>query len=200
MEHDGTFTMNGARERSCRYTVVVAGVADLDDVLEIDDDATSLYADAGLDLVLGASHPFVMAEQARWRRALGLGRLFFAVSGEASRVGFAALDVLDGAAYLDQLSVRRSAMRRGAGRFLLHHAIAWAEHAGHTALWLTTYGHLPWNVPFYAREGFEVMDDSACGGGVRHHLEEQRRWLPQPGHRVALRRLLAARPLRPAGT
>jgi GNAT superfamily N-acetyltransferase len=182
--------MDEVPEQQGGYTVEVACLDDFDEVVRIDDDATALYADAGLELVLGASHPFSQAEQARWRRAVELGRLFLAVNGAGARVGFAALDVLDGAAYLDQLSVRRSAMRRGAGRFLVHQAIAWAENAGHTALWLTTYGHLPWNVPFYTRAGFELMKESQCGEGVRHHLDEQRRWLPLPEQRVAMRRLL----------
>lgn len=181
--------MDGALERS-GYTVEVAGFDDFDDVVRIDDEATALYAEAGLELVLGASHPFSQAEQARWLRSAELGRLFFAVNGGRARVGFAALDVLDEAAYLDQLSVRRSAMRRGAGRFLVHHAIAWAKNAGYAALWLTTYGHLPYNVPFYTREGFELVTESECGEGVRHHLDEQRRWLPLPDQRVAMRRLL----------
>ncbi len=178
------------RNAESGYTVEVATAADFDDVVRIDDDATALYAEAGLELVLGASHPFSRAEQARWLRSAELGRLFFAVNAAGTRVGFAALDALDGAAYLDQLSVRRSAMRRGAGRFLLEHALAWAEGSGHTAVWLTTYGHLPWNVPFYARHGFQLVSEAECGPGVGHHLDEQRRWLPLPEQRVAMRRSL----------
>jgi GNAT superfamily N-acetyltransferase len=161
----------------------------MDEVVRIDDDATELYAEAGLTLLLGAAHPFTRDEQARWRRSAELGRLFFAVNGceSRTRVGFAALDQLDGAAYLDQLSVRRAAMRAGAGRFLLRHAIAWAQASGAGALWLTTYGHLPWNVPFYASVGFELVDAADCGPGVLHHLHEQQRWLPLPDERVAMR-------------
>ena len=177
--------------RSAAYTIEVASPRDFDEVVRIDDDATALYADAGLELVLGPSHPFSRAEQARWQRSSELGRLFFAVNAEGSRVGFAALDVLDGAAYLDQLSVRRSAMRRGAGGFLLEHALVWANRSGHTALWLTTYGHLPWNVPFYQRHGFELVKEAECGPGVLHHIDDQRRFLPLPEQRVAMRRPLA---------
>jgi len=65
--------------------------------------------------------------------------------------------------------------------------VNWAKNSGDTALWLTTYGHLAWNVPFYASEGFELVSESECGPGVRHHIEEQRRWLPLPEQRVAMR-------------
>lgn len=177
-------------DSGARYRIEIASPRDFAEVVRIDDDATRLYAEAGLELVLGESHPFSRAEQARWLRSAELGQLFFAVNGAGARVGFASLDVLDGAGYLDQLSVRRDAMSRGAGRFLLDHALTWAERSGHTALWLTTYGHLPWNVPFYARHGFELVGESQCGAGVRHHLDEQRRWLPLPDQRVAMRRRL----------
>jgi len=80
-------------------------------------------------------------------------------------------------------------MRRGVGRGLLHHTFAWARANG-DALWLTTYGHLAWNRPFYEREGFAVMPEASWPPGVAHHIAEQRRWLPLPDERVAMRRAL----------
>jgi GNAT superfamily N-acetyltransferase len=170
-------------------TVVRAESGAFADVVAIDDDATALYATAGFVLQLTAQHPFVVAEQSRWRRSLELGRVFFAVDEGGERVGFAALDILDGAPYLDQLSVRMAAMRRGIGRTLLHHALVWAKDHG-DAIHLTTYGHLPWNLPFYQREGFVVVPEAECSPGVMHHIDEQRRYLPAPEHRVAMRRAL----------
>jgi GNAT superfamily N-acetyltransferase len=163
---------------------------DLDEAVRIDDDASQLYAQSGLPLTLSATDAFVVDEQARWLRSAQLGRLFFAVDEDGRRVGFAALDMVDGAPYLDQLSVRMSDMGGGAGRLLLRHAIAWADGHG-DALWLTTYDHLRWNRPFYEGAGFVVVPDPQCGPGVRHHLEEQRQWLPAPEHRIAMRRALA---------
>jgi GNAT superfamily N-acetyltransferase len=172
-------------------SVAPAPLDALGDAISIDDDASNLYAAAGLALGLTADHPFAVAEQARWRRSIELGRLFFAVDEGGDRVGFAALDILDGAPYLDQLSVRMAAMRRGVGRTLLHHALAWSKDLG-DALYLTTYGHLTFNRAFYEREGFVVVPDSECSPGVLHHLEEQRGCLPAPEHRVAMRKLLGA--------
>jgi GNAT superfamily N-acetyltransferase len=173
--------------RGSAISIQTAHLDEFADALRIDDDATALYATGGVVLDLTNQIPFVIDEQARWRRSVELGRLFFAVDAEGRRVGFAAMDLLDGAPYLDQLSVRMSAMRRGIGRRLLHHAIGWAQERG-DVLWLTTYGHLPWNRPFYEREGFVVIPEPACSPGVVHHLEEQRRWLPAPEQRVAMRR------------
>lgn len=162
-------------------------------VVSIDDDATQLYARAGIVLGLTDEHPFAVDERRRWRRSLELGRLFFALDAAGAPVGFASLDVLDGEPYLDQLSVRAAAGRRGIGRRLLRHAIGWAEKQPGSGLWLTTYGHVPFNRPFYESEGFVVMPGDTWSAGVLHHVEEQRRWLPAPEHRVAMRRALTRR-------
>jgi GNAT superfamily N-acetyltransferase len=172
------------------YSIRIASVADMADVVRLDDDATGLYQTAGFVIALPADHPFTVDEQRRWAGSAAAGQLFFAVDERGECVGFAALDRLDGVPYLDQLSVRRAAMKRGAGRFLLHHAITWATRQRAKFLWLTTYGHLPWNRPFYEREGFVLAPESECSPGIVHHLDDQRAALPFPEHRVAMRRAL----------
>ena len=102
------------------------------------------------------------------------------LDGEA--VGFAAVATLDGDPYLDQLSVRRAAMRRGVGSRLLAHAVATSG----VPMWLTTYGHLPWNAPWYARRGFVLVDEDAWRPGVRGDIEQQRAVLPAPAQRVVM--------------
>jgi N-acetylglutamate synthase-like GNAT family acetyltransferase len=81
-------------------------------------------------------------------------------------------------------------MRRGIGRRLLEHAAVTARATGGSALWLTTYDQLPFNRPYYERHGYVLVPESACGPDIRHHLEEQRRYLPEPARRVAMRRAL----------
>jgi hypothetical protein len=92
---------------------------------------------------------------------------------------------VDDAPHLEQLSVRRVAMRRGIGRRLLARAIEWSAHR---PLWLTTYAHLPWNRPFYESVGFAVVPEPACPPSIVQILDEQRRWLPAPAERIAMRR------------
>lgn len=158
---------------------------ELDLVVAIDDDASKLYADVGMDVDLGPDHPFIRAERACWGQAVAAGRVFFAEAPAGDGLGVAVLDFIDGAPYLEQLSVRRRAMRRGIGRRLLRLAIDWA---GPQGLWLTTYAHLPWNRPFYERSGFVVVPELDCPPGFRAILEDQRRSLPAPGERIAMRR------------
>lgn len=168
-------------------TVRLARADDIDTLVAIDDDASALYAAHGLALGVMEGDPFAVAERGRWLAAAEAGRALLAVDAGGTPLGFAALDVVDGAPYLDQLAVRTSAMRRGIGRVLLAHAIEWAEAQGADALWLTTYAHLPFNRPYYERAGFVVVCETECGAGIRHHLAEQRRALPAPDERVAMR-------------
>jgi GNAT superfamily N-acetyltransferase len=178
-------------------TIRTARADELSVLVAIDDDAATLYAEHGLDLLLPETHPFTVAECALWRGALERGSVYFALEGAGEPIGFAALALLDGAAYLDQLSVLRRAMRRGVGRRLLEVAIDWARAEGQRALTLTTYRHLPFNRPFYERCGFRVLGDDEVTAGLERHLEEQRRYLPMPGERVAMGLDLVAHPRRP---
>lgn len=159
-------------------------------LVAIDDDAGRLYAEAGLPIEIAPDHPFVVAEQARWRQAAGRGHVFLAVDAAGRGIGFAALGWVDGEPYLEQLSVRLDAMRRGLGRRLLRRAIDCAAQQGGASLWLTTYGHLPFNRAFYEREGFVVVPEADWGPDVARHVADQRRCLPDPEQRIAMRRLV----------
>jgi GNAT superfamily N-acetyltransferase len=163
-----------------------ASADDIDEMVSIDTDACTLYSEAGLDLDLGPEHPYSAAERAAWTRCAREGNAFLAGPADAPAAGLLVLDRIDGAAYLEQLSVRRRAMGRGLGRQLLARAIAWANGE---PLWLTTYGHLPWNRPFYERHGFVAVPEAACPPGMVAILDEQRAVLPAPHQRIAMRRI-----------
>jgi GNAT superfamily N-acetyltransferase len=102
------------------------------------------------------------------------------------RIALAAKPMTFGAPYLEQLSIRRTAMRQGIGRLLLERAIEWA---GGEPLWLTTYAHIPWNRPFCERHGVVTIPESACPTGVVAILDDQRQALPAPHERIAMRRV-----------
>ena len=171
--------------RVLHFTLRVARPDELPTLIDIDEVACDLYARAGLRLVLPADHPFVLGETARWADAIAKGLAHVAVDGDDRPVGFAAVCLVDGNPYLDQLAVRPSAMRRGIGSALLRQAISWS---GRRTLWLTTYSHLEWNAPYYRRNGFVPMPESACGPELLAILEEQRAALPDPGKRIAMAR------------
>ncbi|MCA9576645.1 MAG: GNAT family N-acetyltransferase [Sandaracinaceae bacterium] len=159
-------------------------------LLAIDDDASALYASGGFAIELAYEHPFVQAELARWAACTREGRVLLAeVDGQA--VGFAAYARVDGLAYLDQLAVRCAFMRRGIGRALVDAVVTAVQADGASALWLTTYAHLPWNGPYYGTLGFVRVEETACGPELRALLEEQRAALPAPDQRVAMVRAIS---------
>jgi GNAT superfamily N-acetyltransferase len=172
------------------FSIRRASPSELDVLESIDDDASRLYAEHGLPIELGPDHVFARSELQRWLRSAELGRAFLAVDRAGVGVGFAALDVVDDEPYLDQLAVRAAAMRRGIGGRLLARSADWARAEGASAIWLTTYDHLPFNAPYYERHGYVVVPEGACGPGILHHIREQQRHLPAPAHRVAMRRVL----------
>jgi len=106
-------------------------------------------------------------------------------------VGFARVDVVDGLAHLEQLSVVPSQMRRGIGSALLEAACAWALEQGYPAMTLTTFADVEWNAPFYAERGFAPTTD------LGPELAELWDWendlgLDRIGTRVVMRRDLVA--------
>ena len=88
-------------------------------------------------------------------------------------VGFALASFVDGAAHLAELDVLPERGRRGLGRVLVEHVVAWARSQGSPSLSLTTFRHLPWNAPFYVRLGFRELGDADLGPQLRAVLQAE---------------------------
>jgi GNAT superfamily N-acetyltransferase len=101
-------------------------------------------------------------------------------------VGFVSVEVLDGDAHIDQLSVLAAHGGRGTGRALLDRAIRWARDAGLAGVTLTTFRDVPWNAPIYQRVGFEVVTDPPPGLAARR-ADERAEGFDRFGPRVAMR-------------
>jgi GNAT superfamily N-acetyltransferase len=188
------FANQGARQAALsgnRFRV--ATVDELETLCDIDRDASRLFDQAGLELSDQDSLEFAAAERSRWRECLQAGTTLIASDRSGEPIGFAALRLLDHEPYLEQLSVRLNEMRKGIGTALLSAAgYVAAQTQAHT-LWLTTYRHLAWNAPFYARAGFAIVSVEHCGVDMGRELQLQRRLLPAPEYRVAMRKVFAAR-------
>lgn len=172
--------------------VLRSGVpADVDEAIEIDNAAFALYRDVGISLDVDDSHPMIVAEKKAWRRCAELGGLVFAEDGtDGARVGFIAVSEIDGDAYLEQIDVLPTHMRRGIGQKLLAEAIAITQRWGRRGIVLLTYDHVPWNLPYYQRYGFERLLPDQIGPGIAADMASQARYLPMADHRVAMRKPL----------
>lgn len=102
-------------------------------------------------------------------------------------VGFAAVEEVDGAAYLATLAVLPSAMRTGIGSRLLERVCAWAGAEGYPSISLITFADVPWNAPFYRKRGFTEVTEFGPGLAALRENEKSL-GLDDAGPRVVMRR------------
>jgi GNAT superfamily N-acetyltransferase len=170
----GAFTIRPARRDELRA------------IQRIEDEADLVFRRVAMPWVI-AMEPAGLGLLERARRR---GWLFVA-AGMANRAfGFAMLAMLDGEAYLHQLSVLSRATGRGAGSALIEAACAAARTAGHETLLLSTYAGVPWNAPFYARRGFRVVPPGSYTRALRALRDAEVRQGHPVWRRVLMRRAL----------
>jgi GNAT superfamily N-acetyltransferase len=128
-------------------------------------------------------------------RAMRRGQLWVArTSGEP--VGFAHVEVLEPtAAHLEEVDVLPEHGRRGLGRRLIAAVCEWAATHGYRSVTLTTFRDVPWNMPFYARLGFEVIPSPELGAALRSTVRDETRRGLDPTRRVVMRRPCAVGPI-----
>ena len=107
--------------------------------------------------------PLPLEQLAAYRHG---GRAWVSVDDDDVPLGYALALVVDGHGHLEQLSVRPSAGRRGRGRALIDEVAAWARGWGAPALTLSTFREVPWNAPYYARQGFRALGDHELTPGL----------------------------------
>ena len=95
------------------------------------------------------------------------GRSWVAVKASGEPMGYILVDVIDGAAHIEQVSVIPAHQGKGVGRALIEQVKAWANSKNLTALTLTTFGHIPWNRPLYEHLGFRVLAQQEISPGLR---------------------------------
>lgn len=120
-----------------------------------------------------------------YRRA---GRAWVTVRADDRPLGYLVADPVDGAGHIEQVSVHPSAARRGLGSGLIGHAGSWAAAEGLGGLTLTTFSHVPWNAPYYARLGFRVLMESELTDGLRKIRAEEAEHGLDRWPRVCMRR------------
>lgn len=118
------------------------------------------------------------------------GRLWVALATDAP-VGFAHAELIEPAtAHLEEVDVDPAHGRRGLGTRLVLTLCEWAMSHGYEAVTLTTFRDVPWNMPFYARLGFEVVAGSELTPALRAIVDNEARRGLDPARRVVMRRPL----------
>ncbi|WP_430333888.1 GNAT family N-acetyltransferase [Rhodococcus sp. ACT016] len=162
----------------------LAEPADLPRLQEIEVAAGSAFRTVGMDAIADdQAPPIAWFEEYRTD-----GRVWVWAERAAPAVAFCVVDIIDGNAHLEQVSVHPEQARQGLGAALIDHIEEWARDRGLPEITLTTFVDVPWNAPYYTRLGFGIVADSDLGPGlrtVREHEAERGldRWL-----RVAMTR------------
>jgi GNAT superfamily N-acetyltransferase len=137
--------------------------ADLPILQAIERAAGRRFRDIGMPQI-AEDQPLGLDELARYQQA---ARAWVAVDPADAPVGYLIADLVDGNLHVEQVSVHPRSARRGVGRRLLEHLADHATATGVRALTLTTFAHVPWNAPYYARCGFRTLSDSELTAGLR---------------------------------
>ncbi|MFI5693108.1 GNAT family N-acetyltransferase [Kribbella sp. NPDC051586] len=146
-----------------------------------------LFRDIGMTDV--ADHPPPALEAFEEYRESG--RLWVSADDADRPTGFVLVELVDGAAHIEQISVHPEHQGRGIGRQLIEHVERWAAGQGMPALTLSTFRSVPWNGPYYARLGFsELAGEDLTPGLVKIQAAETAFGL-DPAERIFMRRAVA---------
>lgn len=119
------------------------------------------------------------------------GRLWVALEDD-SPVGLALIEILDAhTVHLEEVGVHPRHGRRGLGAALVSAVLEWAARSGYRQVTLTTFRDVPWNMPFYARLGFEELPRAEWNPALRAIVEDEAARGLDPGRRVVMVRSLA---------
>jgi GNAT superfamily N-acetyltransferase len=128
------------------------------------------------------------ASEEEFREAQAEGRLWVALDGDTP-VGFAHAQLLGPhEAHLKEIDVLPEHGRRGLGTRLVASVCDWAARRGYAEVTLTTFRDVPWNMPFYARLGFEVVVTSELSAQLARTVADETRRGLDPARRVVMRR------------
>lgn len=147
-----------------------AASSDLPAIIEVEHRADAQFASVGLRVVLDAPQANVEDHAP----AQVAGRLFVAVTDVGRVVGFARVDLVDGAPHIEQVSVHPEAAGRRVGARLMAACEQWAVAHGYDRATLCTYRDVPWNGPYYQRLGWTVLPDAELGAELRALRQHER--------------------------
>ncbi|WP_231921298.1 GNAT family N-acetyltransferase [Micromonospora auratinigra] len=165
-------------------TIRTARADELTEVQRIEVASGAPFREIGMTWVADMP-PLPLDVLAAARRA---GRVLVTVDPDDRPIAFVVVDLVDGCAHVQQLSVDPAYARQGIGRRLLDAVAERAAGEGLPALTLTTFRSVPWNGPYYARCGFRELVGAEVTPGLVELLAAEAALGLDPADRVAMRR------------
>lgn len=115
------------------------------------------------------------------------GRGWVADGVDGACVGYVIVDVVDGNAHIEQVSVTPDQQGTGVGRALIDRVRVWARDEGMAFMTLTTFRDVAWNRPLYEHLGFAVFTDGEIGAELAAVCREEAAYGLDPATRVCMR-------------
>lgn len=166
------------------YSIEFAQPEHLHALPEIERQAACLFR--GWDVPNSVLEETTPLEEFQAAQAAGL--LWVALSPQHQPVGFALVEVEGHMPHLEEIDVHPLHGRRGIGTTLVKAVCAWARDRGYAGITLTTYRDIPWNAPFYASLGFEVLGAAELTSYLRERVEDEAARRLDPPCRVVMRK------------
>jgi ribosomal protein S18 acetylase RimI-like enzyme len=173
------------------YEIRPARAEELPQLARIEQSAATRFLDTPYAFLAHGEPLPLEVVQKKWFQA---GQAWVVVERTAtaaeSLVGYAITRDLEGALYLQEIDVLPEHGQQGLGSALLDTIVAWARRQGYGVMLLSTFRDIPWNAPFYAKRGFQILDQFELTAGLRQiRQQESQAGLPI-AERVIMRRQL----------
>ena len=117
-----------------------------------------------------ADDQIISAAQHQAFAATGLSWL---AQADEHPVGFLVAETLDSSLFIAELSLHQEWQGKGIDRRLICYVAEQACEKGYTSLTLTTFRNVPWNAPWYAQMGFEILPEAALTAALRQKRQEE---------------------------
>lgn len=171
------------------YIVRPASVEHVEQLPEIERQAATRFGDSLPEAVF--AHVTPPASLAAAQQA---GLLWVALEPAGDPVGFAIASVRERRVHLEELDVLPRHGRRGVGTALVQAVEDYALRSDCTEITLTTFRDVPWNAPFYARMGFEIIPEQELDADLLRRLADESALGLDRSSRVAMRKPLSRQP------
>ena len=174
---------------STDYVVRLAGPEHVDELPAVERAAATRFGDSLPESVL--SHVTPLDSLAAAQQA---GLLWVALEPAGAPVGFAVASICGRRVHLEELDALPEHGRKGVGSALVEAVEDYALNSGCMEITLTTFGDVPWNAPFYAGAGFEVIPEQDLDAELLRRLSNETELGLDRSRRVAMRKPLSRPP------
>ena len=153
------------------YSIRQAQIDEIQLLADIENAAGSMFSGLGLiDEALDQSFPLD-----KLNTLVLSGQVWVGCLEDAVPVGMVIASVWGKTIYIEEMDVLPSHGGRGLGTCLLKHVCSWARSQGDRDVLLSTFRDVPWNGPFYKKNGFQELSPNRWTKRLRSVRENERR-------------------------